>query len=274
MKRQFRPVNLSSAGRKTLGIHKFLGVDLSTPKFLIDNGRAVDALNFVYRDNVLQKRHGTEEIFKVRPFRYLRKNFDGTIENKSTLSTTNFNGMWSFIAEDKQRHIIAHIGKLLYELKENEEPQPILAEQEKYADEGDIERVVLYEYEDFKSTAYVNDYKLWFLGGNKFVCIRFLNDKCICEPVEDSEIAYVPTTTISITYNDSRASGRHSLDNVNLLTMYRKNKLISGTYKKEILENTTPYYEYTLDSPLITKNGVKDMTNFHMTLEERGVIKE
>ena len=52
-------------------------------------------------------------------------------------------------------------------------------------------------------------------------------------PVENSLLTPIPTTSISITYKNSIVSGRAQLDKANLLTMWRKNKMLSGTSKNE-----------------------------------------
>ena len=104
--------------------------------------------------------------------------------------------------------------------------------------------------------------------------IRYVNNDLIITPVEDSDLVPIPTTTILISYQDATNNGRASLDKVNLLTKWRKNMLLSGIGKlKET--NTTKYYDYTLDAPLISKNEdelKKDMSKFEMIIEERGVL--
>ena len=130
-----------------------------------------------------------------------------------------------------------------------------------------------YEYEDFKSFAFNGGDRLWFLGGNKYMLIRYLNGQILITPVEDSDFAPIPTTQISITYKNARAGQRAKLDNVNLLNVLRKNKLISGIGKNEDEKTKTDYYDYTLDAPLICKNKARDMANFSMLIKERGKIE-
>ena len=63
--------------RYTKQIKKFLGVDYSSQKFLVGDGRAIDLLNYIYKDGVIQKRHGFEELFQITSFDYAPKDFDG-----------------------------------------------------------------------------------------------------------------------------------------------------------------------------------------------------
>ena len=269
MKRSsFRGYGLNQAQRQTLTIPKFKGVDLTSQKFLVEDGKAIDISNYIYKDGKVQKRNGIEQIYQITPFKYLRQPFDNiTADDYLTEYTneTNVNGIWTFIAEDKQQYIVAHIGRLLYkvyfELDTGEiffDPIYQLIDQSTY-------KKRCYQYENFKSQAFVGANKLWFFGGNKYMVIRGLEGQLTVKPVEESELVQIPTTTISITYDNAIASGRSGYDNVNLLTQWRKNMLISGIEKDtEISENEE--YSYTLDSPIIPKNE-EDMFDFKINIE-------
>ena len=283
MKRSsFRPYNLNQASRKTLSIKSFGGVDYSTQRFLVANNHAIDMLNYVYKDGVVQKRNGIEEIYKIKPYKYLAKSFDGLDTNEVKTNDTNVNGIWKFKAEDGKIHVIAHIGKLLYEItnidSEKIEMSPIIYENNLVQGDDKLLYYRCYEFDNYKSSAFVGGNRLWFLGGNKFMCLRFLKDNLgetsvYLFPVEDSNATPVPTTTISITYKNSIVNRRASLDKINLLTMWRKNKLISGTSKNEDEKTKTEFFEFTLDAPIICKDKKKDMANFNLTIEERGTIE-
>lgn len=273
----FRPVRLSPRKKYTKQIRKFLGVDYSTQKFLVGDGRAIDLLNYIYKNGVVQKRNGIEELFKVSAFNYVPKDFDGNDVLEVKTNTVNFNGIWRLRFEDGEFHTIAHIGKLLYEVRymEDGKPsfEPILYSTTQVYVEGQY-YYQCYEYEDFKSFAFNGGDRLWFLGGNKFMLIRYLeNYGLIVVPVEDSDFSPIPVTQISITYKNARAGSRASLDNVNLLNVLRKNKLISGIGKDEDEKTKSDYYDYTLDAPLICKNEARDMANFSIQIQERGKIE-
>lgn len=283
MKRtSFRHYNLNQADRKNLLISAFAGVDYSTQKFLVANNRAIDLLNYVYKDGVIQKRNGIEEIYRIKPYSYLAKKPNEIDSNVVKTNGINFNGLWKFLAEDGIEHIVAHIGKLLYEIKnignEKIDISPILYENKMIRGDDGLYYNQCYEFLDYKSSAFVGGNKLWFLGGNNYMCLRFVKNEFGSSvtklfPVEDSDQALIPTTTISITYKNSIAGGhRASHDNTNLLSQWRKNKLISGTTKSEDEKAKTSYYDYTLDSPLICKNPSRDMADFQLLIEERGVL--
>lgn len=279
----FRHYNLNQANRHQMEVKSFFGVDYSTQKFLISDGHAIDLKNYIYKDGVMQKRNGIEQIALVRDFSYIPADFDEPSkplvdEIHSNENEKTINGMWKFVAEDGKEHIAAHIGKLMYEITniDNDfiEVSPItigtaIVEGEKH--------YLAFEFEDYKSFAIVGGNKLWFLGGNKYMCLRFVKatettSKSMFFALEDSDFTPIPTTSISITYKNSIVNRRTSLDSVNLLTKWRKNQLISGTTKQEDEKTKTTFYEYTLDAPLIVKDR-KDMASIEVTIEEQGDIE-
>lgn len=284
MKRSaFRHYDLSQAKRHQIDIKSFLGVDYSTQKFLVSDGHAIDLKNYIYKDGVMQKRHGVEQIILIKDFEYIPAKFDNPSEPlvseiHSNENCKDINGMWSFEAEDGRVHVVAHIGKLMYEIINIDnsliEARPITTNSTATV-EGEI-RYLAFEFEDFKSFAVVGGHKLWFMGGNKYMLLRFLpiNQTYRIEflALENSDHTPIPTTTISITYKNSIVNRRTGLDNVNLLTMWRKNKLISGTSKAEDEKTKTTFFEYTLDAPLIVKDR-KNMADIEVIIEEQGDIE-
>lgn len=271
IKSNFKPRTVNTANKKTYSINQFLGVDYSSQKFQIDNNRAIDILNYVYRDGVVQNRHGITQILHIEPTKYIKLNFDDTYdEDNEKYNDINFNSIWQFLGEDNKQHIIAHIGKLLYEIKNIDNEEKIEYIPLYVFKKGNIP--VCYEFENYKSEAFVGGNKLWFLGGNKYMVIRFLESKGLyIKPVENSDLVQIPTTTISITYVNSIVANRSSYDTVNLLTSWRKNKLLSGTGKNENAEKTTEFYKYVLDSPLISSSEEqlkKDMAQFEIIIEQ------
>lgn len=280
----FKPLSLSAKTRHITGITTFSGLDAMTQRFKVSEGRAIDMKNFIYKDGVIQKREGVEELFNMEKTRYIPYPFDGKIgilsEDDYKVNETNFNGIWTVKGEDELTHIIAHIGKLLYEIKEIEKDsisiEPICVVEKTITHNGYI-HVQAYEFENYKSSAFVGSNRLYFLGGNKYMCLKFqkdMNGNTIrtLYPIEDDIDTFIPTTTTSITYKNSLIAGRSNLDKVNLLTQWRKNEMISGTLKNEDDKTKTEYYDYTLDAPMIFKNE-NDMSDVLIILEEGGTIE-
>lgn len=280
----FKPLSLSAKPRYVTGITTFSGLDTVNQRFKVAEYRAIDMNNFIYKDGVIQKREGIEELFNMERTRYIPYPFDGEIgtlsEDDYKVNETNFNGMWTIKGEDELTHIIAHIGKLLYEIKNIDNDsitiEPIKVVEKEITHNGYI-HVQAYEFENYKSSAFVGSNRLYFLGGNKYMCLKFQKDTNgntirTLYPIEDDSETFIPTTTTSITYKNSLIAGRSNLDKVNLLTQWRKNELISGTLKNEDDKTKTEYYDYTLDSPMIFKNE-NDMSDVLIILEEGGTIE-
>ena len=281
-KSAFKHYSLTQSQRHQLEVKRFGGVDYSTQKFLVADGHAIDMKNFVYRDGIVQKRHGIEEILAIPDVLYVPADFDvptqaSVSEVHSNYDQKTINGIWKFEAEDGREHVVAHIGKLMYEIKNigNEHiTANLITTGVSFAD-GE-QHYLAYEFEDYKSSAFVGGKKLWFLGGNKYMCLRFLTGQEGSEisffAVDNSDSTPVPTTTISITYKNSIVNKRMSYDSVNLLTKWRKNKLISGTSKSEEEKTKTAFFEYTLDAPLKTKTK-GDMADILVIIEEQGKVE-
>lgn len=258
-KSTYKHYNLNQSERKILNIASFGGVDLSSQRFNVATKRAIEAKNFIYRDGVIQTRHGYEQVAQVENVSYIKRDFaTNNVSSDTAIKTNgkNFNGIWKFEAEDGNYHIIAHIGKLLFEVSEDMSSfEPLSSDSLTY-----LGKPVLFEYEDFLSSAFVGAKKLWFLGGNKYMVIRFKNDGTkVVEPVDSSDDTFVPMTSIGITYKNSIVSGRALLDYPNALNVMRKNTLLSGTGKKEDENIQTEYFEYTLDGPLTTSKTNEDV---------------
>ncbi len=263
-----------SENRKTYTITFNKGLDRLSLPFEADPARALDELNYVYREGRVQKRHGYNELLNVEPTYYVKVGFDDVSSGVYAQNTTEWNGIWRFKAEDGEYHLIAHIGKLLYEIEEEDgywEANPITANSTTYLKDGNL-YVSCYEFESYKSVAVIGGKSLYFFGGNHLMRLRYRAGSIrTFQAVEDNASTYIPTTTISITYENAIASGRQTYDQVNLMSRFRKNTLLSGVGKPSDSDIVTEHYEYTLDSPMICKNNATDMASFSMTITEREV---
>ena len=285
VKSTYNHYNLTKQSKKTTVVANFAGVDLSSQRFNVSTSRAINIQNFLYKEGFIQKRDGYEQIFEVEPLEFIVKDFTTGNSVELTTNGTNFNGIWKFKAEDGLWHIVAHIGCLLYEIKNIEKIGDISITP--IVNNGDENQTIagslgiyprVYKYEDYKSSAFVGANRLWFLGGNKFMCLRFKsNGETKIYPVanrinsgDETEDTFIPTTTIGITYANANISvpSRSQLDYPNKLTSYRRNKLVSGIGKVESDKTQTEYYEYTLDSPLIPQSNA-DLENISIIIRTR-----
>lgn len=257
--------------RKTLLIPSFVGDDLTSPQTMVSERRAIYSNNYMYRDGYVQKRFAYVQIAKPEAIHFYELKMDGTEGEKPCDNPTRINGMWNFIAEDGEKHVVAHIGFLLFEVKSiKNDPYFELIGGYKTA-EG---KIYSYKFLDQRSYAAIGQKRLWFLGGNAYVVVRFEKgaDKPKITRVCDSDITFVPTTTIGITYKDAITGTRSGLDYPNMLSKFRKNMLLSGVGKMK--ESQTKWYEYTLDGPIVFKDENKDMAEMTEEVTKRGEVLE
>lgn len=258
--------------KKTLTINKFMGVDYGLAQLQVADYHAVDLQNIIFKDRVNQKRHGWQQLAKMSNTTYYVEKEDGTYEQRN--NTYNFNGIWSFVGEDNQIYVVAHIGKLLYKITGIGKDMnflncniELIATSKVY--NGVIINVAK-ELEDYKSQAFYGNKRLYILGGNKYYVLRGLNSNLNLKEVEDDENTYIPVTTIGIVAANSLSSGESSLghatslDDVNLMTQYRKNKLVTGMPIASEVKKTR-YNDYELDTCINPKKNT-DINNIKVTI--------
>ena len=258
--------------KKTLTINKFMGVDYGLAQLQVADYHAVDLQNIIFKDRVNQKRHGWQQLAKMSNTTYYVEKEDGTYEQRN--NTYNFNGIWSFVGEDNQVYVVAHIGKLLYKITGIGKDMnflncniELIATSKVY--NGVIINVAK-ELEDYKSQAFYGNKRLYILGGNKYYVLRGLNSNLTLKEVEDDENTYIPVTTIGIVAANSLSSGESSLghatslDDVNLMTQYRKNKLVTGMPIASEVKKTR-YNDYELDTCINPKKNT-DINNIKVTI--------
>lgn len=249
-------------------VNDFRGVDYNKSQLKVSNNHAVDILNIIRKDKVNQKRKGWSQIFKVEPVTYYIKNEDGT----RTLKTngTNFNAIWTFIAENNKQYVIAHIGNILFEVENIGKNYTFLDATFNAITYTETDSSVVYhiakELNDMKTNAFANNGRLYILGGNKYYVLKVVNNVLVLNEVENDEDTYIPTTVIGITEKDASVSGRTPLDDVNLLTEWRKNKLVTGAYVDDgVSLRTTRYPDFELDSGVRCKNPT-DINNIKIEI--------
>jgi len=257
-KTTFRHYDLDFDNQKTLTIESFKGVDYKPAQLTVSKEHAVDILNIIYKDKVNQKRTGWEEMTKASAQQYYVENSDGTIDtsvNGIKTNTLNVNGVWQFYGEDSRLHTVIHIGKLLYVAEyigKNYtfiDTKLTLISTSKQI--GLNTYTVCKELLDKKSFGFVSNKRLYILGGTKMFVLKFLENHPYLNEVEDDEDTYVPTTTTGKTYKDSSVPSGSPLDDVNLMTQFRKNGLVSGTYIDDgVTLRTTRYWDWELDGSI------------------------
>lgn len=266
---KFEVNGISGNSRLIFGITSFKGVDLREGQLLVDKEHGVDASNIVREDDVNQKRQGWEQLAKVEPYEYYVEE-NGSYTKKT--NTTNFNGIWTYIGEDYKRYTFALIGRLLYRAtyigKNNSfleiRVQPIV----KTVTVGLEKYNVCVEFADKKVKAFVSNRRLYILGGNKYFVVKTTNGKISINEVEDDVDTYIPKTSTGVTYADSAAPNITALDDVNLLTQYRKNGLVSGTFFDDgVSLRTTRFWDWSLDASVNCKKAT-DINNIKIKISQ------
>ena len=271
VKNNYRHYDLDEPTKKTFVVNQFRGVDYTPGQLNVDDLHAVEISNIVYKDKVNQKRNGWEQIAKVGAYEYYLEDAHGNLEKK--INTTNINGVWVFKMNNKE-YVIAHIGRLLFEVEGigrnqsflNVKLTPIVYSRTK--DQIHYTNVVSIELNDAKSSAFFGHKRIYILDGNNYIVLKLEKDnEHKIAFVEDDEETYIPTTTVGITYIDSPIKANTPLDDVNMMTQWRKNKLISGTYVDDgTTLRRTEFWRYELDTNVNAKNPT-DINNIEITVD-------
>lgn len=266
----FKGYSVKAPTKHQLNVESFKGVDYRPAQLSVDNAHAVDIQNIVWKDFVNQKRKGFEEIAGVPTISY--KVYGNQSEEYSNENEKQINGVYIFVGEDNTEHILVHAGKLLFEVKNIGEGFTFLNAKWELVARNEINAgissLIAVELNNRVSCGFVASKRLYLLDGIKYRVVRCLNSGITIEDVEDNELTYVPTTTIGIgiswkdkesenaSYNTLTTSQATPLDDVNMLTQWRRNKLVTGLYDEtKFSYKTSPFYEYTLDTNIIGKKA-------------------
>ena len=132
MKRtNFSGLNSQQKQKKTLNLNGFKGVDYTSPTFEVDQNRAIDILNFIRKENVLEKRDGYNHI--------------------AALEGLNIHNVWLF----NNKYVVNASGSIFIYSKSFE------------SKEKSFSNIV----KDQFLNAFYRNKKLWILGGIKFLVI-------------------------------------------------------------------------------------------------------
>jgi len=268
IKSTFNHYNLSLDGKKLkLTVSRFLGVDFNPAQLQVADNHATDMRNFVYEDKVTQKRKGYDQMAQIKRTPYHVITESGY---EQRFNEPHFNGFFEFTGDDGANHCVAHIGRLLYAVYGIGRDKTFLDCRFVPLLRTVVVNSVTYnvgiELEDFKSMAFHGYNCLFILGGNALYILRMDGSDFTLKAVEDSDETYVPVTTIGITDADSKVNERQALDDVNMMTQYRKNKLVSGTYIDDgVNVRTTRFWDYSLDTSIKPKKPT-DINNVRVRI--------
>lgn len=269
-------IGFNNVAKRYVDIATFGGVDLSSPQLSVAQTRALDEVNYVYRENAIQKRFGTlvrkdndtHYFFPLDPATHI-------ISGSRNDGINHANDTYVSVAPDEPvydvwsfgDYIIVHKGKGLFYIRADEIETGRLELIKTNAvgldpDPNDNVSMAVYEsYEmpERKMSAFMGNSKLWILTGAFYLVLKLVGGVFNLQPVQNN--AYVPTTTIGITPVESAVAERQTYEDVNLLTQWRKNSLVGG-YQNE---DGSQKCEYLLDSDISYQNE-SDMDDFSIDI--------
>lgn len=240
---------------KLFQLRDFLGIDTFNSLYEVAPNRATYMRNFIRKDGVNHKRNGWESLSRFDNIEGLFnfKLYDQVEEqdiyitivctdkdfymSSSLTANDNYAGMYYTKITDSCRYTPASVETL--DIKEPE--------------------------------MFIFDNKAYFVGCGEFLVFgQYLQDnywKYELRKVADNEDTYIPTTTININRDGDPNDVRATLEQVNLLSSYRKNTFVGATLgvEKEITEEipVIPFLDEagTKIKGVKTKNYVHSITS-------------
>ena len=207
------PTGVSLKERRELTISDFRGVDFSSSPFQVNTNRASFAKNFItdYGTNV--KRNGWRQEIQIL----------------SGGKPQPINGIFEYY-EGEQKIFLVHAGRRFFR---------VIKEGDGYSVK-DITNTGTYEpakvqtdrLKSARSQCFRQKERAYIIGCGDYLVYGSWDEGKTYElrRVADNEDTYIPTTTISIDSDRTKDDVRASLDEVNLLSSYRKNSLLGSTY--------------------------------------------
>lgn len=209
-------------------LKSFRGVDYTNAKLDVAENRAINMQNFIFKDGINQRRNGFNQIFEFT-------------DNKE-----NVNGFWEFKDSKGTIHRIAHVGNKIYKVNYgatifgnsyeelNITYRPSTISEDEWA-------TYISQIKNRRSFGVVRGDRLYILCGIYCVYGDWGNGYEL-RAVRENEDTYIPTTTTNITHLQyGGASTRASLEDANMMTIFRKNKL----YGDKLHTSKLPFEEIT-----------------------------
>ena len=227
---QFSTNNLSQPQMYTKTFQNFRGLDYTNAKLDIADNRSPDAQNFIFKDGINQKRNGYNQLLKINP-------------------RGNFNGFWEFLDSSKVVHRIAHVGNKIYEVSFDENPYLNSYKEitvnyipDAYRDNINEWFMYLENIKDQRSYGVIRGDRLYIFCGIMLVYGSWDNKETWeLRAVRENEDTYIPITTTNITHSSYEGeSTRASLEEVNMMTYFRKNKMYGAESVSVELESYSP----------------------------------
>lgn len=187
--------NISLKDRYTATLTDFKGVDLNTSPLRVAPNRASSMKNFICDNGILHKRPGWEEQIRI------------TDDNGNALE---IHAIFPF-SEDGTEILLIHAGTGIYHAQKTDGKWSFSRLDDGYMD-----------INENRASCFYRGGKAYIAGCGNFLCYgKHDGENYTLEDVANSDLPYVPTTSIGIGGSEEQSS----LEPVNLLTRKRINKL-------------------------------------------------
>lgn len=240
---------------KLFQLRDFLGIDTFNSLYEVAPNRATYMRNFIRKDGVNHKRNGWESLSRF-------DNIEGLFNFKLYDQVEEQDIYITIVCTDKDFYMSSS-------LTANENDAGMyytkITDSCRYAP-ASVETLDIKEPEMF-----IFDNKAYFVGCGEFLVFgQYLQDnywQYELRKVADNEDTYIPTTTININRDGDPNDVRATLEQVNLLSSYRKNTFVGATLgvEKEITEEipVIPFLDEagTKIKGVKTKNSVHSITS-------------
>ena len=224
-------------------LSSFRGVDYSNATLSIAANRSPNAINWLFKDGINQKRNGFSQLF---------------------YKSGKINGYWEFKDSNGNTHRILHINKEFYKITLDTTKVTGATFTRLYPGSFVPE---YYEYNNWHSyitnglrneTSYgiVRGDRLYIFAGILLVYGKWASNWEL-RAVRDNEDTYIPVVTTNIDYNEYQGkSTRAALEDINMMSCRRRARIISPTENEDtidvsdnidtsIIENSTSWKNFS-----------------------------
>ena len=235
--------NLSLKDRKIYTFENFRGVDFSSSPYKVAKNRAISAKNLIYSDGLVRKRNGWKSLLKF---------------------SNRINGVFSFEIND-EKFILVYSGTSFYLANYNETTKRYVSTDITNSCTYNPAKISQDKLLDRRIQLYVNKNKAYIVGCGDYLVFGKYGDNYELRRVFDDIDTYIPTTTINIDNDSVNDANRASLDNVNLLSSFRKNEMVGVDG-----ESAT----WTVDTQTIDENSDINIILYTLDSNNQNVTKK
>lgn len=224
---------------KSVALKDFRGVDMASTASDVAYFRATKMSNFIYEDGLNRKRKGIEQLFQIKP--------------NISEAAPRINGIFDFTIEGTRLKIV-YAGNRFYIVQDDGQYYDITATKFGYDEEGNVilkdsvdEKFCvdvqigdaikgMHYLQDTRCQAFVSNDKIYFVGMGDYLVLGDFGNECFeLRKVYENEYTTIPTTTMFIDQIGKDNESGKILDDVNIMTRWRYNRLVGSAF----VENET-----------------------------------